>query len=201
MTRRDRALGRRRGFVAAAGTAALFTALAFLFGIHAIAATGITITSGGCSGGGAGYCYNPESANGTTGSPVTWSDQSGTGHTATLCTSAACPGAPASSSSCDSFDVSVGSGGSGAHTFSNPGTCYYYCTIHGYALLHGKIVVTAASASPSPSPTPTPTRSTNGPSPSSPSTGGAPGPVGGVVILIGLVLLTVTALTWRRPRR
>src|SRR5207253_6280792 len=82
VTHRDRALGYRRGFVAAAGAAGLFTVVAFLFGIHAVAATGITITSGGCSGGGSSYCFNPESASGTTGSAVTWTNQSGVDHTA-----------------------------------------------------------------------------------------------------------------------
>jgi len=197
VTHRDRALGYRRGFVAAAGAAGLFTVVAFLFGIHAVAATGITITSGGCSGGGSSYCFNPESASGTTGSAVTWTNQSGVDHTATLCTSGACPGAPASSSSCDSFNVSVGSGSSGTHTFSNQGTCYYYCTIHGYALMHGKIVLTGAPTSPSATPTP----STSGASPSSPSTGGAPGPLGGAAIILGLALLTLTAITRRRRRR
>ncbi len=103
------------------------------------ATTSITITSGGCSGGGSSFCFNPESASTATGALVTWTNQSGVNHTATLCSSSACAGAPASSASCNNFNVSIGS--SGSQKFTQPGTCYYYCEIHGYPAMHGLISV------------------------------------------------------------
>ena len=152
------------------------TAAAILIGVNVAGAnTSISITFGGCPAGGGGseYCYNPESANAVTGETVTWT---GSTHTATLCTAAACPGAPASSASCDNFNVSIS--GSGTYTFRNPGTCYYYCQVHGYSAMHAVITVaqaaTPAPATPTPAPAPPATsRPTSAPVP---STGGAASP-------------------------
>src|SRR5438552_13910567 len=102
-----------------------------------IASTSIAITTGGCSGGGTQYCYSPENAAATSGSPVTWTNSSGVAHTITKCTASACPGAPTSTGA-DSFNVDV-SGSSGSFTFSGAGTYVYYCTVHGYAAMHGTV--------------------------------------------------------------
>ena len=124
---------------------------ATLIGMATVAAsTSISISDGGCSGGGSSFCYSPESASAVTGDTVTWN---GSGHTATLCDAAHCAGAPSSSASCDHFNVDVN--GSGSFTFTHAGTCYYYCQIHGYAAMHAVITVSQA-APPSPTPTPTP---------------------------------------------
>ena len=156
--------------LAVASTALLSAATAaILIGVNVVGAdTSISITFGGCpgSGGGTEYCFNPESASATTGQKVTWT---GTTHTATLCTAAACPGAPASSATCDNFNVSIS--GSGTYTFAHPGTCYYYCMVHGYAAMHAMISV-ASAATPAPA-TATPAPATSAPAP---STGGATSP-------------------------
>ena len=110
---------------------------------HAAAAnTGITIENGGCSGGGSFFCFNPEAASSAAGTTVTWTNQSGAPHTATLCDPSNCPGAPKTTGS-DSFDVSIGqsNGSTGSFTFTHAGTYFYYCAIHGYAAMHGKITV------------------------------------------------------------
>src|SRR5579864_4345796 len=151
------------------------TTAAVLIGVNvARADTSISITFGGCpaNGGGDEYCFTPESASATTGEKVTWT---GTTHTATLCTAAACPGAPASSASCDNFNVSIS--GSGTYMFMHPGTCYYYCMVHGYTAMHAMITV-AQAATPAATPAPAtsnPATARATPAPA-PSTGGATQP-------------------------
>ena len=132
-------------------------ALVALSGATAVAAavTGVTVTSGGCSGGGSSYCFNPEQANANSGDTVTWTNNSNVAHTVTSCTSAACPGAAANSGS-QTFDTSLASapGSTGSVTFTQAGSYTYYCKIHGYAAMHGTVTVAAAatqSATPAPS--------------------------------------------------
>jgi hypothetical protein len=74
---------------------------------------------------------------------------------------------------------------------SGHGTYYYYCTIHGYAAMHGRITVTAQPSSPTPTPAPRGT-------PSSPATGGAPGPIGGIALAFGVAVLALAAILRRR---
>jgi len=117
------------GFAASAGVASA-----------APAPAKITVTFGSCSGGGSEFCFNPESAFTAVGGQAMWTNQSGVGHTATSCTSSACPGAPASTGT-NTFNVTLSGSGTGSFTFSGGGIYYYYCTIHGYAAMHGKITV------------------------------------------------------------
>lgn len=147
--------------------------LAALSGATAVAAavTGITVTSGGCSGGGSSYCYSPEQANANSGDTVTWTNNSGVAHTATSCTSAACPGAPANSGS-QTFDTSLAAvpGSTGSVTFTQAGTYTYYCKIHGYAAMHGTLTVAAAA---------TPAPASQAPATSTPAATQAPTPAAG----------------------
>jgi len=184
-----------RVFVAAMAAAGLLGVSAVLFPAASFAASGITVTSGGCSGGGTSYCFNPESASATTGGAgaVNWTNQSGVAHTATSCTASACSGAPSSTGS-DTFNVSI-DGSSGSFTFTSPGTYYYYCTIHGYAAMHGSITVTAASTA---TPTPKPSSGVGGTSTTTPATGGAGGPGGLIALITGAVLLTLAVIARRR---
>jgi len=100
------------------------------------------------------FCYSPQALKVSSGDPVTWTNNSITplGHTITRCTPAACGG------------VGGGTGtgkwaGSGTihqrqtynNTFTGPGTYVYYCTIHGYAQMHGTITVLGSSPPPPPS--------------------------------------------------
>jgi plastocyanin len=107
--------------------------------------TKITVLSGGCSGGGTAFCFKPESASVGVGSSVVWTNMTGVGHTASTCTSAACPGAPANTGS-NTFSVTIGApnGSAGSFTFTSAGTYTFYCMIHGYVAMHGKITVVAA---------------------------------------------------------
>ncbi|HEX6537639.1 MAG TPA: plastocyanin/azurin family copper-binding protein [Candidatus Dormibacteraeota bacterium] len=169
--------------------------VATISAVPAAASTAITITSGGCSGGGSTFCYSPESATATVGTPVTWTNMSGIAHTVTSCTSAACAGAPANTGS-DTFNVSIGAanGSSGSFTFTHAGTYTYFCTIHGFAAMHGTIIVTGASTSSPPAaatPTPSASSSPSSSSPAAPSTGAASGLTG----LIGLLIAAAGLLT------
>jgi plastocyanin len=172
---------------------------AALLAVPVLASTGITVTTGGCSGGGTSFCFTPESASGVAGSAVTWTNQTGVDHTVTLCTASACPGAPANTGS-DTFDLSLGSssGGTAQFTFSHAGTYHYYCRIHGYTAMHGAVAVTAASTTP-PTATPTArptTAASSGSRTPTPATGSAPGwPV--LLVLFGL-LLPLFGVTLRR---
>jgi plastocyanin len=119
------------------------------------AATGdVTISSGGCPGGGSLFCYAPAPATAITGAASVWTNASGAPHTVTLCTPAACPGFSGNTGS-DQFDLSIGAanGSTAAFTFAHPGVYVYYCKIHGYAAMHGRIVVTASAPSATPRPT------------------------------------------------
>ena len=124
---------------------------------RAVAATtaGVTITSGACTGGGTTFCFTPESLTVAPGTVVTWTNMSSAMHTVTSCTASACPGAPANTGT-DTFNVSIGSlnGSTGSFTFMNPGTYTYYCMIHGYTEMHGKVTVTGTPPTPTPTPTP-----------------------------------------------
>jgi plastocyanin len=142
------------GLVAALATSAM---TGFVVLAANPAGTSITITVGTCTGGGTSFCFNPEAATAETGVPITWTDQSGVAHAVASCTFSACPAAPPSTGT-NTFDVLIAANGHGSFSFTSPGTYYYYCTIHGYAAMHGRITVTGApTPPPTPSPTPPPT--------------------------------------------
>ena len=194
----------RWGGVAAVSVSATAAVLVAAAGsavpVSAAASTVITITTGACSGGGSTYCFSPESATVPAGTPVTWTNMSGVAHTATVCTSSACPGAPASTGT-DMFNVSIAApnNSTGSFTFASPGTYYYYCTIHGYTAMHGTITVTSAASAPA-SAGASPTSAAAGSTTTTPATGAAP-PITGLLIAAGGVLALLLALSLRLRRR
>jgi plastocyanin len=111
----------------------------------AVTTTKITILAGACSGGGTEFCFKPESVNIAVGGTVMWTNMTGIGHTTTSCTPSACPGAPANTGT-NTFSMSIGApnGSTASFTFTSPGLYIYYCMIHGYVAMHGKITVFAA---------------------------------------------------------
>jgi plastocyanin len=122
-------------------------ARATLTSVHAagVTTTKITILAGLCSGGGTEFCFKPESVNIAVGGTVMWTNMTGIGHTTTSCTPSACPGAPANTGT-NTFSKSIGApnGSTASVTFTSPGRYTYYCMIHGYVAMHGKITVFAA---------------------------------------------------------
>lgn len=170
------------------------------------ASSSIAITTGACSGGGSVFCFDPEAATAVVGSQVTWTNQSGVAHALTRCTPSACPGAPTSTGS-DAFSVSIGpaTGSGGSFTFARPGGYYYYCTIHGYGLMHGAITVAAPpTATPSPTvsalshPASAAPGTARKATPATSGTGGAPESLGWWLVLAGVAVLLAAATTRRR---
>ncbi|HTD49207.1 MAG TPA: plastocyanin/azurin family copper-binding protein [Acidimicrobiia bacterium] len=95
----------------------------------------------------AAFCFVPEQVTVAVGDTVSWVNTSGAEHTVTRCTPAGCNGTSGGTGTDASFgsaDVAAASGTTFTHVFSAPGTYVYYCTIHGYTLMHGTITVTAA---------------------------------------------------------
>jgi hypothetical protein len=86
-------------------------------------------------------------------------------------------------------------------TFSQPGTYVYFCSLHGYALMHGTITVTAAApattAPPSPPPVAAPTTAAVDPNALA-STGGTLLPLAGVAGALLVVGIAAIGLTARR---
>ncbi len=108
-----------------------------------VATAALTVTvSSGC----AAFCFVPAQMRVAVGDTVTWVNRSGTEHDVTRCSPAACNGASAGTGTDPSFktgNLAAAAGATFSHTFTAPGTYVYFCTIHGYALMHGTITVAA----------------------------------------------------------
>ena len=112
------------------------------------AATAVTINSAaGCSG--TTFCYVPPSVTVASGDTVTWTNQSGAGHTVTRCDAANCNGTDGGTGTDPAFDLSVASanGTAVSQTFNGAGTYNYYCKIHGFSVMHGTVTVQGQAAS------------------------------------------------------
>lgn len=155
------------------------------------------------------FCFVPEQLTVAVGDTVSWVNTTGTAHTVTRCTPAACNGASGGTGTDASFgsaDVAATSGATFSHVFTEPGTYVYYCRIHGYALMHGTITVTAAPTTTAPTPTTaassvtTSTRVSAAPSPGHLASTGAD--TDGVTTLaVILVVGGLAASSVRRRRR
>ena len=93
------------------------------------------------------FCFTPAQLTIDAGETVTWSNRSGAGHTLKRCDPADCDGKAAGTGTDANFGsatITLRAGGAFDYTFDQPGTYVYYCTIHGYSLMHGTITVAAA---------------------------------------------------------
>ncbi len=107
----------------------------------AIGGATVNVVAGGstCS---SFYCFKPALVKVANNSRVTWINQSGVTHSITRCTAANCAGHGGGTGTDSGFGIaSLGSGQQYAFTFDAPGTYVYYCTIHGYAVMHGTVSV------------------------------------------------------------
>jgi plastocyanin len=116
------------------------------------------VTSAGAAGdpvvsipadcGGPAFCFSPSSLTITDGDTVTWTNASSADHLVGRCDPASCDGAGGGSGTDAGFTSgSVPMGASFSHTFHGAGTYTYFCAIHGYAAMHGVIIVNAAPPS------------------------------------------------------
>jgi plastocyanin len=152
---------------------------------------------------GSEFCYRPASLTVAAGTTVTVTNSSMANHSLTRCTVSAC-GSGNTGDGSQNFDTGVLSNGSSAPiTLNQPGTYVYYCTVHGYSVMHGSFTVTAASspgaqpttsASPSPSaasaPTPAPMPAAHVAATAIPSTGADVNwPAGALLVGAGVLML------------
>jgi plastocyanin len=129
---------------AAAGAAIAFGGLAASAANQSVQ---IVATGAGCT---SAFCFVPSTVNATQGDAVTWTNTTTAPHTVTRCDTTNCAGQDGGTGS-DTFgspgNIAPG-GGTYQHTFVGAGTYFYYCAVHGYAVMHGEVV--AATAPPTP---------------------------------------------------
>jgi plastocyanin len=96
-------------------------------------------------GGGGGGCYMPAQASAAKGQTVVWTNTTVFTHTVTRCRRApgACPvsGGTGTDTRFKTSPLIHGPGGVFRFAFNGSGTYVYYCTVHGYAIMHATVVV------------------------------------------------------------
>jgi plastocyanin len=139
----------RRGRSAAAAAVA-FTGFGILSAQSAVAARSasapppnksvtIVASSSTCS---QRFCFQPQKVKVASGNSVTWTNQAGVTHTITRCTPSACFGRHGGTGTDTGFgDPGLSNGQQYTFPFHGAGTYVYYCAIHGYAVMHGKVTV------------------------------------------------------------
>ncbi len=139
----------RRGRSAAAAVVAV-TGLAILAAQSAVAArpaaaamanksVSIVPSSSTCSH---LFCFQPTRVKVAAGNSVTWTNHTGVTHTITRCTPSACSGHGGGTGTDTGFgDPGLSPNQQYTFTFHGPGSYVYYCAIHGYATMHGKVTV------------------------------------------------------------
>ena len=103
----------------------------------------VKIASGtGCTPA-ASYCFKPINKTVASGTKVTWKNPTIAPHTVTRCTALACSGLDGGTGTQTGFgSPTIVSGGKYSFKFTGAGTYNYYCSVHGFALMHGTITVT-----------------------------------------------------------
>jgi plastocyanin len=87
------------------------------------------------------FCYRPAALTVGPNTTITVTNSSVDIHSLTRCTVAAC-GAGNVGDGPQSFDTGhLSSGATARITLKHPGTYVYYCTIHGYSVMHGSFTV------------------------------------------------------------
>jgi len=172
--------------------------------LAAPASATVSVTSNGsdCAIG----CFTPAQTTIAAGGTVTFTNASGVDHTVKRCTPAQCEGNDGGTGvdadfTSGAFDLTTD--GTFDVTLAQPGTYVYYCSLHGYALMHGTITVTAAGPATTAPPIPPPVAPTVAvvdPNALA-STGGAPLSLVGIAGALLVVGLAVIGLTARRSER
>jgi len=112
---------------------------------HASRSAVVAISTAGCPA----FCFSPAQTTIEAGGTVTWTNNSSADHTVMRCTPSACNGVTGGTGNDPNFTgvtIAVPDTKTAHYTFTQPGTYVYYCTLHGYAVMHGTITVTAAAA-------------------------------------------------------
>jgi plastocyanin len=103
----------------------------------------VRIVSGTACHPAASFCFKPAALSVVAPTKVVFSNRTTVPHTVTRCTPAACSGVSGGTGTQTGFGSgTIAAGSRYAFAFRGKGTYVYYCTIHGYALMHGTITVT-----------------------------------------------------------
>jgi plastocyanin len=185
----------------------------------AAASASVSIVANGTSGCTSAYCYQPASITINSGDSVNLTDNSIAPHTVTRCgaapgqSDAGCPAIGAAGNdgaSNDKFNSPTlsANGGTYSHTFTAVGSYTYYCTIHGYSVMHATVTANAAAATPGASPSAALAPATAPPSLARAGAGPAARPPGiwlpsvaAAFVLLGLGTMLASAVAAKRRRR
>jgi plastocyanin len=131
-------LGRLIGAAALAAGAIAWVGPGVPAGAATLQRVKIVPSGGSCT---SEFCFTPATPTVTKGETVKWNNKSAASHQLALCTIAAC-GVSSGTGTDTGFGSAVLSPGQKySFTFHHKGTYTYYCTIHGYAIMHGTITV------------------------------------------------------------
>ncbi len=146
-------MGRQKWLVVAVLSTALLS-IGLVQPAGALTAKQVSINNSSSCTTGTLYCFVPMNTSVVTARTVTWTNHSSSIHTVTRCTPAACNNVgPGTGSDAGLGSSTIGASGTYSFTFHGLGTYNYYCSIHGYAVMHGTIKVDAAPTITSSSPT------------------------------------------------
>ena len=99
----------------------------------------VTITASGCAG--HLWCYKPATLTVQRSTKVVWKNMTLVPHDVMPCTKAACKVSPGTGTDKKFASPIINPKKTYTFTFLHPGTYVYYCLWHGYAVMHGTIIV------------------------------------------------------------
>lgn len=102
----------------------------------------VSIGAGAACPTGMTFCYQPNKSTIGSGTKVVWKNRTSTLHTVTRCAGTNCPVSGGTGTDSGLASPVISPGSKYAFVFRGKGTYVYFCSIHGYAVMHGKITVT-----------------------------------------------------------
>ena len=88
------------------------------------------------------FCFQPKKPVIGSGTKVVWKNRTSALHTVTRCGGTNCPVSGGTGTDGGLASPAIASGSKYAFVFHGKGTYVYYCSFHGYAVMHGTITVT-----------------------------------------------------------
>ena len=101
----------------------------------------VSIQAGGACPAGAMFCYQPQKPTIASGTKVVWKNRTSAPHTMTRCAGTACPVSGGTGTDAGLASPLISPGAKYKFVFHGRGTYVYYCSVHGYAVMHGTITV------------------------------------------------------------
>jgi plastocyanin len=86
------------------------------------------------------FCYKPGKIFINSGTTVTWINMTNASHTVTRCTLTACGVGGGTGRDTGFGSGTIAPGGSYRFTFDGKGSYVYYCAIHGYSVMHARVI-------------------------------------------------------------